>query len=204
MRTVRVRADRVRGLARLLLAGALLVPMVACSAEPTLTTQARSQPTAAPVPISAPQRGPADPVPVPAGPTVLTLAGRIAQTNGSGVLRLDPATLDQLGVVEVTVYEPWVKQEMQFQGTWLGDVLAVAGPASGAQGVHLTALDSYQIDLSMADIEAGGILLATKTGDGRPIPIEEGGPLRIVFVGGVPSGDSADQWIWSVSMIDVR
>ena len=40
----------------------------------------------------------------------------------------------------------------------------------------------------MDEIKAGGILLATKTGTGEPIPIEDGGPLRIVFVGGVPVG----------------
>ena len=81
---------------------------------------------------------------------------------------------------------------------------ASRGPTRGAQTIHFTALDDYQIDLSLADVRAGGILLATRTGDGGPIPIEDGGPTRIVFVGGVPAGASADQWIWNLAMIDVR
>jgi hypothetical protein len=48
------------------------------------------------------------------------------------------------------------------------------------------------------------VLLATRTGDGGAIPIAEGGPIRIVFADGVASGANANQWIWSVTTIDVR
>jgi hypothetical protein len=41
-------------------------------------------------------------------------------------------------------------------------------------------------------------------GDGGAIPIAEGGPIRIVFADGVASGANANQWIWSVTTIDVR
>ena len=39
---------------------------------------------------------------------------------------------------------------------------------------------------------------------GESIPVEEGGPTRIVYLGGVAAGASADQWIWSLASIDVR
>jgi hypothetical protein len=207
MRTVKVRAVTTfgrTGLVLLVVLSALLVPTAACAGRPALSVPAAAQPSAPPVAIAPAERGPGAAVPAPTGPALLTLTGKITRTNGDGSLRFDRATLDQLGQVQVTVYEPWVKRELQFQGTWLADVLKVAEPESSAGSIHLTALDNYQIDLSMPDVNAGGILLATKTGDGAPIPIEDGGPLRIVFVGGAPSGSSADQWIWSLSMIDVR
>jgi hypothetical protein len=188
----------------LVIISGLLISLPGCADQPALTETAGTQPTVAPIPIALPQRTPGEPVPTPAGPTVLTLTGKIGQVNDGAALRLDPATLDQLGLVKVAVFDPWVKKELQLQGTWLNDLLDVAQPTAAAQGIHLTALDNYQVDVTMADIRAGGILLATKTGDGQPIPIAEGGPLRIVFVGGVPSGANADQWIWSVTMIDVR
>lgn len=182
-----------------------LTPAAACAAAPAPTPAVGPPPTARPITvITAPQRGPDTPVPAPGGPVVITISGRIGQTNGGGTLRLDQALLDELGRVQVTVFEPWVKSELQFQGAWLEDVLQIAQPDGAAQTVHLTALDDYQIDLNMADIRAGGILLATRTGDGAAIPIEDGGPVRVVFMAGVPAAASPDQWIWSVAGIDLR
>ena len=147
---------------------------------------------------------PGQPVPTPATTPVLTLTGKIGVTNGGEALRLDLATIDAVGLREVSLYEPWVKKTTSFQGVWLADLLKVAGVQPSAAVVHLTALDDYKVDLTMAEVAAGGIFLATKTGDGRPIPISDGGPTRIVFVGDVPSGRSADQWIWSLQTLDVQ
>jgi hypothetical protein len=191
----------VLGLAALL---ALLALTAACAAKPTQTAKAPAQPIAPPTVLETPVLHPGERVPAPDSPPVLTLTGKIAETNGDKSLRFDPVTLDRLGLVGVTVYEPWVKRDLEFQGVWLADLLKVAQPEPSAQSIHLTALDDYQIDLTLADVMAGGILLATRTGDGSSIPIEDGGPTRIVFVEGIPSGASADQWIWSLSMIDVR
>ena len=102
---------------------------------------------------------------------MLTLTGKIGQRNvDRSALHFDAAILDELGVVQAKVYDPWVKQELEFQGVWMNDLIEAAKPTSGAQSIHITALDNYQIDLSLADVRAGGILLATKTGDGEPDP----------------------------------
>lgn len=183
---------------------ALLVP-TGCAVQPRLNTTAGVQPTDAPVVIAPSRWQPDGPVQAPTGPVLLTLTGKIGQRNvDRSALHFDAATLDELGLVKAKVYDPWVKQELEFQGVWANDLIEAARPTTDAQSIHITALDNYQVDLSLADIRAGGILLATKRGDGSPIPLEEGGPTRIVFVGGVPSGASADQWIWNLTMIDVR
>ena len=183
---------------------ALLFP-AGCAVQPRLNTTAGVQPTEAPVVVAPPRWQPDGPVQAPTGPVVLTLTGKIGQRNvDRSALHFDAAILDELGVVKAKVYDPWVKQELEFQGVWMNDLIEAAKPTSGAQSIHITALDNYQVDLSLADVRAGGILAATKRGDGSPIPLEEGGPVRVVFVGGVPSGASADQWIWNLTTIDVR
>lgn len=180
----------------------LLVATVACGL-PAAPANA-PLPTVAPVEVAPRQLEPGMPVPAPTDTPVLSIGGKITQANAPDGLRLDMALLDQLGLVRVEVYEPWVRRELTFEGPWLADVLTLAQPDGTGRSLHLTALDGYQIDLSVDDVMAGGILLATKTGDGQPIPIEDGGPVRIVFLDGVAAGASADQWIWSLSKIDVR
>ncbi len=154
--------------------------------------------------VELPALQPGTPVPVPVGEPVLTLTGRIASTNVDGTLRLDRDTLDRLGRIQVTVLDPWTKQDLQVQGTWLADLLTLAQADPAAQSLHLTALDDYQIDLSLVEVRAGGIMLATRTRDGAGIGVDEGGPTRIVFVGASPAGSRPELWIWSLDSIDIR
>lgn len=147
---------------------------------------------------------PGQDVPTPSGPTVLTVTGKIATTNAGRGLALDLATVQRLGLRKVTVFDPWVKRQLDLQGVWLSGLVRTAGTDPAATSLHLTALDSYQVDLPLTDVMAGGIFLATATGTGAPIPVDDGGPTRIVFVGDGLAGNSPDQWIWSLSTIDVR
>jgi len=192
--------------ARTAVVAAALAALAGCASsaqDPAVAASAAVDP--APVVLTTPVLTPDQPVPTPQDPPVLRITGRIGTTNGAGdALSLDPATLDQLGRLRVTVYEPWVKQTLDFQGVWLADLLRLARADPAASSVHITALDDYQVDLPLSEIMAGGVLLATRDGAGQPIRIEDGGPTRIVFTGGVPSGVSPDQWIWSLSTIDVR
>lgn len=135
---------------------------------------------------------------------ILRVGGKISSPNDGEFLQLGLDTLDEFEVLEVDVYEPWVKDRQVFQGVWLADVLAAAGAADSASSVQIVALDDFSVDLTMAEVDAGGIFLATKTEDGSPIPLEDGGPTRIVFMEGVAAGASPDQWIWSLKDISVR
>ena len=55
----------------------------------------------------------------------------------------------------------------------------------------------------MADVRAGGIMLASGDGEGAALPIDHGGPTRIVFMDGAQAGVNPDHWIWSLKTIDV-
>ena len=48
------------------------------------------------------------------------------------------------------------------------------------------------------------VFLATRTGDGTVLPIEDGGPTRIVFADGLTDRFSPDMWIWNIETIEVR
>lgn len=163
------------------------------------------EPSAAAVTLVAePVIHPGEAVPTPEDAAVLTLTGKISSTNRGGTLQLDPTTLDALGRRQVTVYEPWVRKTLVFQGVWLADLLKVAQVDGGARNLHLTALDGFQVDISMADVETGEFFVATRTGGGGPISIADGGPTRVLVVSDTPSNATDNRWIWSLSTIDVE
>jgi hypothetical protein len=119
-------------------------------------------------------------------------------------LRLDRTELDRLGLLAMTVNDPWARQRVSLQGFWLRDLIALARPADGATSLHLRALDDYQVDLQLSDVRSQEILLATRTGTGADLPVEEGGPTRVVFADELAARFSPDLWIWNIESIDVR
>ena len=197
-RTTTARSRAARALAAL----ALAALCAACGEAEPAPNQTPSVPLAEQV-LEPASLGPGEQLPTATGESVLTVTGRIAPGSADGELRLDAAGLQRLGLRKVTVFEPFVRQTVDFQGVWLADVLAAAEVSPSATSVHLTALDDYETDLTMADIRAG-VFLATRTGDGRAIPLEEGGPVRILIPGAIPSGTTDAKWIWSLSTVEVR
>jgi len=197
-RTTTARSRAARALAAL----ALAAICAACGEAEPAPNQTPSVPLAEQV-LEPASLGPGERLPTATGESVLRVTGRIAPGAADGTLRLDAAGLQRLGLRKVTVFEPFVRQTVDFQGVWLADVLAAAEVSPSAMSVHLTALDDYETDLTMADIRAG-VFLATRTGAGRAIPLEEGGPVRILIPGDIPSGTTDAKWIWSLSTVEVR
>jgi DMSO/TMAO reductase YedYZ molybdopterin-dependent catalytic subunit len=93
---------------------------------------------------------------------------------------------------------------MALQGIRLRDLVALAAPDAGATTLHITALDDYQIDLNLADVRADDIFLATRNGQGLALPVEDGGPTRVVFADALSPRFSPDMWIWNIETIEVR
>ena len=144
-----------------------------------------------------------DAVPAPSGEVVLTVTGALSRPNVGSNVQFDMATLERLGLREGVVFEPWEKIDMRFTGVDLQRLLDSVGASANAATIHITALDDYQVDLSMAEVRSGTIILATRQ-DGALIPVDNGGPTRIVFGTGTKSGENPDQWVWSVAQIDIR
>jgi hypothetical protein len=131
-------------------------------------------------------------------------AGGGGAGGGSAVVALDRAALDSLNRIELTVSDPFQKQQIGYKGVWLADLLRAAGADVSTGNLRITALDDYVVNIPMSDVRAGGIFLAVQNLDGTAIPVSAGGPTRIVFRDGTPAGDNSEQWIWSIATIEVQ
>jgi len=181
-----------------------------CAVAALLTLAACGDPSAAPrsaaatgfATVTKASLAPGTTVPAPVGQPILTVTGGSAHANSADGLALDMATLERLRVVSATVFEPYEKKHLNFSGVEMADVLRLAGVPKTAS-VHLTALDDYQVDLTAAELAAGGLMLATRL-DGQAIPVASGGPTRLVFLDGTAAGKDGRQWIWSVARIAAK
>jgi hypothetical protein len=138
----------------------------------------------------------------PKGEVVLTVTGDIGAANKGKTLVLDVASLEQMRQVRLETAEPFLKRRVTFEGVLLADLLTVAGVPDSANMVSLTALDDYKVDFKVADVRSSQMLLATKA-DGKHMPIDRSGPIRIVFPDASSLGRNPDLWIWSVSEMKV-
>jgi multidrug efflux pump subunit AcrA (membrane-fusion protein) len=109
-----ITSGRLRSVLWAAVAAVLLAGPSGCAATSAPATTVAAPPSVALV--EAPSLRPGTPVPAPTEPALLTLTGRIGSTNGAGALRLDADSLGRLGRIQVTVFDPWTKQNLQVQG----------------------------------------------------------------------------------------
>jgi hypothetical protein len=185
---------------------AAVLALAACDSGSagTPAADATGKPAAAARVVRVASLTPGQAIAEPAGKVLFTMTGKVSVTNRGSALALDLSTLEKLGIVQAEMYEPWTKKQTTFRGVWLKDLVAVAGVPADATSLHIVALDDYAVDVALSDVRAGGVLLATGIQDGTAIPIDEGGPTRIVFLDGVAAGANPDQWVWSIKEIAVR
>ena len=141
-------------------------------------------------------------VAAPDGEVVLTVTGDIGTANKGKKLELDLASLEKMRRVRLEAAEPFLKRRVTFEGVLLSDLLAVAGVPASASKISLTALDDYKVDFKVADVRSSQMLLATKA-DGKHMPVDRSGPIRIVFPDSSSLGRNPDLWIWSVESMKV-
>jgi hypothetical protein len=150
---------------------------------------------------------PGSAVPLPKDPVVLTINGKIGQTNSGDTLKFDMATLESLGVVQYEVEDPFAKKKMVYSGVLLSQLLKVAGAAPDATTLTLWALDDYSTDMQIATANKWPVMIATQA-DGAYMPVDKSGPLISVF----PFDDFPEidhltydgQWLWSLARITVK
>lgn len=154
------------------------------------------------VEIDAPEIRPGDDLAAPTGETLLVVTGGEAANTDVG-LELDLAMLEQMRTVDLEVFEPFVSERVTFRGVPLADVIELAGAPAGATTMRTAALNDYEVDIPLAVLDTGGVLLAYLD-DGRPIAIEDGGPIRIVFADDHPDTANESLWNWSLAAIELR
>ena len=115
---------------------------------------------------------------VPTGKVVLTVSGKIGESNSPQGAQFDMAMIEKLPQHSFTTLTPWEKQPIQFTGPLLRDVLA----AAKAQGtvIKAMALNDYQSSIPVEDTTKFDMVMALKM-NGQPIPVKTKGPLFIVY-----------------------
>jgi len=121
--------------------------------------------------------------------------------EGGATVDFTYGELQDLATVEIAIVEPFVEQEQTFTGVPLADLLAGAGVAADAR-IETIALNDYRYADTVAQWTENGALLAVFR-DGELIPMDQGGPIRIVFAADSPAFDLLDAWNWSLRTIAV-
>jgi hypothetical protein len=191
-----------RSIRLIVLALATALAVAACGAKDEATPSTASPNASTPQVVDDGSLAVGERISAPKGEVVLTVTGDIGTANKGKKLELDLASLEKMRRVRLEAAEPFLKRRVMFEGVLLSDLLAVAGVPESASKVSLTALDDYKVDFKMADVRSSQMLLATKA-DGKHMPVDRSGPIRIVFPDSSSLGRNPDLWIWSVASMKV-
>jgi hypothetical protein len=176
--------------------------LAACGGKEEAQTQGPAPNVSAPQVVDDGSLAAGEKISAPEGEVLLTVSGDIGTANKGKTLELDLASLEQMRRVRLEAAEPFLKRRVMFEGVLLSDLLAVAGVPDSASKISLTALDDYKVDFKVADVRSSQMLLATKA-DGKHMPVDRSGPIRIVFPDASSLGRNPDLWIWSVASMKV-
>jgi hypothetical protein len=114
----------------------------------------------------------------PQGPVLLTLSGKVRNTNQGAVAAFDMAMLEALPQASYSAQVPWYNEPRKFTGPLLRDVLAAAGHHGST--MRTVALNDYRVDIPVDDALRYDVLLARLLDD-KPMPVRDKGPLMIVY-----------------------
>jgi hypothetical protein len=152
--------------------------------------------------VSAATLAPGEAIANPGRDAILSIGGLIGETNKRDRLEVDVPTLDRLHVVGATVYEPFLKRDVEFSGVLLSDLFETIGAEPDVADLRMHALDDYEVSLDLDRVDLEDMLLATRA-NGSPIAIADGGPVRLVFLNRDGLGLNTDNWIWSIDAMEL-
>ena len=117
-------------------------------------------------------------LPTPAGKPILTISGKISETNKNGAAQFDRPMLEALGMITVETTTPWYDGPVKFEGVSLDKLMKQVG-ASGERAVVI-ALNDYSTEIPMEDFTKYNVILALKR-NGEYMPISDKGPLFVIY-----------------------
>jgi hypothetical protein len=120
---------------------------------------------------------------------------------GSRTVELTMAELEALARREVTLVEPFVKATQTFRVVALAELLELAG-ITPRETVDTIALNDYRYRDGVRALLDAEALLAVER-DGEPIPMDAGGPIRLVYDTASTYYGFLDAWNWSLRRVEV-
>ena len=109
--------------------------------------------------------------------------------------------LKDLADQKISIVEPFVKKRQSFSGISLKALLESSG-IQPKDKVDTVALNEYEFADTAANLEAASAIIAVSR-DNQPIPMDEGGPIRLVFDTKSKYFSNLDAWNWSLRTIKV-
>jgi len=114
----------------------------------------------------------------PADEVVLTVSGKIKNTNVGDHADFDMKMLQALPSTSFQTSTPWTTGKLTFSGVSLKDFIGAVG--GNGSTLHTVSLNDYAIDIPASDAVEGGPIIAYAI-EGKPMSIREKGPLWIVY-----------------------
>lgn len=115
---------------------------------------------------------------MPTAKKILTVSGKITNTNDGDTAVFDLPMLEALGMSSIVTATPWYDGVVRFEGVRMDALLRYVG-ATG-ESVTATALNDFSTDIPISDFSRFGVILALKR-DGIYMPVRDKGPLFIVY-----------------------
>ena len=112
------------------------------------------------------------------GKVILTISGKISNTNKDKSAQFDLAGLESLGLEKFSTMTPWYKTKVEFEGVSLKKVLDLV--AAKGETLDLTALNDYTVKMPFDDSQKEPLIIAIKR-DGKYMPVSDKGPLFVVY-----------------------
>lgn len=115
---------------------------------------------------------------IPDGQILLTISGRITQTNINDTAVFDLELLKELPSEMFTTTTIWTDGPQEFEGVPLAELAKLVGFAGNS--LKASAVNDYTISIPISDAAEGRALVAYQR-NGRPMPLRDKGPLWIVY-----------------------
>lgn len=140
----------------------------------------------------------------PTGKVLLTISGKIENTNVDERAEFDFEMLSALGLTSIKTATPWTSADTEFKGVLTKKLLEAVG-AFGTT-IKATALNDYTIELPIEDYSDFNTLLATHL-NGERMSVRNKGPIWVIY----PNDDQPDvpglvlenRMIWQLKTIEI-
>ena len=176
--------------AKTAIALATILLLAGCNAASTKSSTSTPAPSA-----TNPYGGGFTVAPPKATDVVLTVSGSSSHAYTMG-------ELTALSTKTIDIFEPFLKTRQSFAVVPMSTLLNKAG-LTGDQKVETLALNVYAfVDTAAHFIDNNAYLAIGR--NGADIPMDQGGPIRIIFEDSSPYAKNLDAWNWSLKAIGIN
>jgi hypothetical protein len=134
----------------------------------------------------------------PAGPNEIIFS----VSKGNRKVDFTESRLLKMKSSVISIYEPFVKKRQTFTVVPIKNFFAMVGISDNDKVITM-AINDYSYANTAAKFAAANSYIAIKR-NGKPIPYDQGGPLRLVFDEKSKWSKELDAWNWSLSSISVK